>query len=265
MFRAVLDFFLGSLLQRWRYGDGLLFGAPLLLLLSESLFSEKITGFWSRIPFLLIALGQAYLFNDLFDAERDLKNPKKDARYVQFLLRYRQPLFFAHAGAVLLLVGIGFFFGVREGIFFILFYALGVLYSFLFKRIPVLDLLWVGLWGGSYLGMVTGAPRSLAIIALMTAISHLFQTEVDLPVDHGFQIRTSAVLHRFTKELLLGGLCFPLFLLLKPYLPFPFPLFAFVPLLFYAWFPPLKGWILSKGVLGLLWIGMIAGDLYGIY
>jgi len=264
--RGILPFFFGSLFQRWRHGDGVLLGAGLILLLRDGFLSGKVGNLWIGALFLLFALGQGYLFNDLYDAPRDLKNPKKDPRYVAFLLRHRLPLFYAHGAVVFLLVLFGFLLGKREGISFSLFYLLGLIYSFLFKRIPVLDLFWVGLWGASYLGIVTGDPFSLAVIALMTAISHLFQTEVDLAVDQLFQIDTSAGLRTFVKDLLLFSLCVCLFLLSGRVLPLPFSLLSFVPLLLYKILPPLPGWVMSKIAMGFLWIAIVTTpvDIYGI-
>lgn len=270
LLRGFSYFCIGSLLQRWRYGDGLLIGAALILIFSSHWREGGIS--FLRLVFetfyLLLVLAQAYLFNDLVDAPRDVGNPKKNQEFVRFLNNHRSPLFLSHLVTV---VGLALFsfivWGSGRGWVFLLFYALGIVYSFLFKNLPVLDLLLVGLWGGSYLGLVSEDPKLLGIIATMTAISHLFQTEVDLKIDQQSQIRTSAMLPGGVRFLLLFFLCATLVILLPSHLPlwvrFLFSALAFAPLLFHSFTSPLSGWLLTKGAFAILWFGIVFGSPYG--
>src|SRR5207244_9763596 len=68
-----------------------------------------------------------------------------------------------------------------------------LLYSIVFKGVPVADVAWVWLWGALYASIVGGPPRLLVLVGLMTAVCHLFQALDDRVPDAASGIRTTAV------------------------------------------------------------------------
>jgi 4-hydroxybenzoate polyprenyltransferase len=151
----------------------------------------------------------AYLLNDYCDIDEDLLSPLKHGPQVQRLDRHRGSARFAlfglGAALVLLAAGHALLLGPPAGaqrfiLFFVLASAATVvyLYSRWLKRIPVADLLAMGVAGAA--GTLTGLPaldrlglELLVLLALFCSSYEMIQVIRDEPADRARQVRTSAV------------------------------------------------------------------------
>src|SRR5262249_49149751 len=131
----------------------------------------------------LICIVALYLFNDIVDARDDQHNPKKDQRLAALYVQYR--VLFAvvwFAFAILTLLG-GALLDPRAAFWIAAVSLLNGGYSLVSKRIPLVDVLSVGLWGAAYAAIVTDATACIVMIGAMTAICHIYQASEDREAD----------------------------------------------------------------------------------
>jgi 4-hydroxybenzoate polyprenyltransferase len=149
--------------------------------------------------FLLPGNVLLYGVNDVFDAEVDEANPKKDEREV----RYGGQRFVVVAVAVSALLGAATFAATRSVAWpwLVGFFALGVEYSappFRFKTTPLLDSVSNGLYvlpGAAAYAALAGANPPLAAVVggwLWTMGMHTFSAIPDIDPDRAAGIRTTA-------------------------------------------------------------------------
>jgi hypothetical protein len=130
-----------------------------------------------------------------------------------------------------------------------------VVYSMALKGVPVVDVVWCGLWGALYAAIVTSSPSALVLVALMTAVCHLYQALDDRVADAANAIVTTAVRSATLSRDVLVVLCGLLFVVLRGPLGSVWALTAFAPLgLFWACRDPRAGWLLTKLYFGIVWL-----------
>ena len=229
-----------STLHRIRRGEGA------LLAINLSLVAYLATGHPDGLASALVsvlAIGLMYAFNDLYDAPTDANNPKKDRTLIATYLEHRRASALAIIG---LTVGSIAFAGAMVA---------NVVYSMALKGVPVIDVVWCGLWGALYAAIVTASPFVLVLVALMTAVCHLYQALDDRVADAENAIVTTAVRSRTLARNVLVVLCAGLFVTLRAPLGAAWALTAFAPLaLFWACRDPRAGWLLTKLYFGIVWL-----------
>lgn len=142
----------------------------------------------------LLCLCGLYLFNDLVDAREDLENPKKDHRLAELYVRERSLFLLLWFAITTLAIALAGLIRATSAIAMVTVVAVNVAYSLRFKRLPVVDIVWVGLWGCAFGAIVSDSPAWLAMIGAMTAACHIYQASEDREVDRRHGLRTSATL-----------------------------------------------------------------------
>lgn len=154
----------------------------------------------------LICLLSLYLFNDIIDARDDQRNPKKDQFVSGLYLRERHSFLVA----CFLMIGFatvaGSYLDTRAGVWVVGVSLINVAYSLLCKKVPLLDVATVGLWGGAFASIVTDEPAWIVMVGAMTAVCHIYQASEDRDADTGNGIATSATLAAPLLSLVQGGL-----------------------------------------------------------
>ena len=144
----------------------------------------------------ILCLLTLYLFNDIVDARDDQHNPKKDPLIAATYIRERR-LFLACWWALTgLVVGAAAWLDPRAGAWVVAVSAINAGYSLVCKRVPILDVVWVGLWGAAYAAIVTPATAWVVLIGAMTSVCHVYQTSEDREADAANGFATSAMLAR---------------------------------------------------------------------
>ncbi len=242
-----------STLHRVRRGEGALLAINLSLVAYFGF--GRPDGLASALVSVL-AIGLMYAFNDLYDAPTDANNPKKDRTLIATYLEHRRPCAIA---IIALTVGsiafAGTMLGPRAAIAVAGAMVANVVYSMALKGVPVIDVVWCGLWGALYAAIVTASPFLLVLVALMTAVCHLYQALDDRVADAANAIVTTAVRSRSLSRNVLVVLCGCLFVSLSAPLGAAWALTAFAPLgLFWACRDPRAGWLLTKLYFGIVWL-----------
>jgi 4-hydroxybenzoate polyprenyltransferase len=204
----------------------------------------------------VLAIGFMYAFNDLYDAPTDSNNPKKDLAVVSTYLDHRRVAGLSLLILHLLTIASAFLtLGPRATAAVAGVMVVNVVYSTLLKGVPVIDVVWCGLWGALYAAIVTASPFVLVLVALMTAVCHLYQALDDRVADAANAIVTTAVRSRTLARNVLVVLCACLFVTLRAPLGAAWALTAFAPLaLFRACRDPRAGWLLTKLYFGIVWL-----------
>jgi 4-hydroxybenzoate polyprenyltransferase len=242
-----------STLLRIRRGEGA------LLAINASLIVYAGPGQYDGLAAALVsvlAIGLMYAFNDLYDAPTDSNNPKKDRALIATYLEHRRACALA---IIALTVGSVAFAAAMLGPRACLAVAgamvANVVYSMALKGVPVVDVVWCGFWGALYAAIVTASPWILVLVALMTAVCHLYQALDDRVADAANAIVTTAVRSRALSRTVLLVLCGLLFVVLRAPLGTAWALTAFAPLgLFHACRHPRAGWLLTKLYFGIVWL-----------
>jgi 4-hydroxybenzoate polyprenyltransferase len=242
-----------STLHRLRRGEGA------LLAINLSLVAYLGTGHPDGLASALVsvlAIGLMYAFNDLYDAPTDANNPKKDRSLIATYLEHRGTSALAIIGLTAGSIAFaGAMLGPRASIAVAGAMVANVVYSMALKGVPVIDVVWCGLWGALYAAIVTASPFVLVLVALMTAVCHLYQALDDRVADAANAIVTTAVRSRTLARNVLVVLCACLFVTLRAPLGGAWGLTAFAPLgLFWACRDPRAGWLLTKLYFGIVWL-----------
>ena len=247
---------LASTLHRVRRGEGALPAVNFSLI--AYLGSERPHALASALISVL-AIGVMYAFNDLYDAPTDSNNPKKDLAVVSTYLDHRRvgalALFVLH----LLTIALAFMTldpraaAAVTGVMFV-----NVVYSTVLKGVPVIDVVWCGLWGALYAAIADATPWLMVLVGLMTAVCHLYQALDDRVSDAANAITTTAVRSPALSRNVLVGLSVLLFVTLRPTLGGVWALSAFTPLaIFFACDRPHVGWLLTKVYFGVMWLSVL--------
>jgi 4-hydroxybenzoate polyprenyltransferase len=242
-----------STLHRIRRGEGALLAINLSLV--AWLGTGRQDGLASALVSVL-AIGLMYAFNDLYDAPTDSNNPKKDRALIATYLEHRRTCALAiialTAGSIAFA---GMMLGPRACLAVAGTMIANVVYSMALKGMPVVDVAWCALWGALYAAIVTSSPWVLVLVALMTAVCHLYQALDDRAADAANAIVTTAVRSATLSRDVLVVLCVLLFVVLRAPLGSAWALTAFAPLgLFWACRDPRAGWLLTKLYFGIVWL-----------
>ncbi len=240
-----------STLHRLRVGEGALLAVNLsLVAVAGGTPAQRIAGTVVSV----VTIAAMYALNDLWDAPSDWSNPKKDRALVGVYARHR-----AAAGAAVLAAHVAIValalatLDARGATAVAVVMAVNVAYSAAFKGIPVLDVAWCGLWGASYAAIVDAEPSRLALVAVMTAVCHLFQTLDDRIPDAANGITTTAVHSPRLVRAVVVALSLALFVVLRGPLG-PGAATALLPLVLFGVAPPRRAWLLTKAYFAAVWL-----------
>lgn len=247
------------LVERFRRGEG-----ALLVVNAAIVVSRGLGALESALALLIsfVVLASLYSYNDLHDAEEDLRNPKKNPRLVAAFLEGRREfarflLGLQGVAAGLAWAGLG---GLAAAAVLAV-CAVNALYSNHLKGVPLADVAIVGLWGAFYSGIVAADWRICVLVGVMTAICHVYQILGDREVDELNRVRTTAVLSVPVTTTVLAGLCAILFVALLPSLGV-WSLSALAPLgLDLALGGTAAAWMLSRLYFGLTLVAVLGGVL----
>lgn len=207
----------------------------------------------------ILTLVAMYALNDLYDAPLDAGNPKKDLKLVGAYLRHQRASTVALLGlklATLTLAWIAL--GPRPALATGGVMVVNLVYSVALKGVPVIDVIWCGVWGGVYAAIVTGAPLPLALVGVMTGVCHLYQALDDRTSDAANSITTTAVRSMALSRNVLVGLSIALAAVLFPLLGPLWAASAAAPIVIYAATPTAHtGWLLTKVYFGLVWLSVL--------
>jgi 4-hydroxybenzoate polyprenyltransferase len=142
----------------------------------------------------LVCLIALYLFNDVVDARDDQQNPKKDRRLADLYLRNRRTFFTAWFVLTAVTVAAAATLELHAAAFVLAVSAINVAYSLYCKRVPLVDIACVAIWGAAYASIVTEIPAWIVMTAAMTAVCHMYQIDEDRAADACNGFATSATL-----------------------------------------------------------------------
>lgn len=244
----------GSLGYRILRGEGGLLVIHLSLIISTPNPPTQ-KAFQTLVALLLLAL--LYAYNDLYDCERDVYNPKKKPLFVQLLRNHQRELHRTLHGSSAVLIVIAYWkLGWASVLAMTMVLLLNFLYSRSLKKMKGMDVIAVGLWGACYVissGSPLG-PEGFMALALMTGISHFFQTLEDQTPDQFCGIQTTAMFNRTGRItlLLLGcGSLATLFLLRSQWTA---AAMAMIPLGAQCLLPSHRvAWWISKASFAMIW------------
>lgn len=247
----------GSMVDRVRRFEGAVLAVNVSLLAVSSLEVSQKVGLVLASVLTLMVL---YAFNDFWDAEADRSNLRKNQALVTLYLRHRATILIvmglAGAAAVLLGLGSGGTEAVTAGVGVML---INVGYSTLFKGVPVLDVAWCALWGGAFAAMTLAPLRLLFVVALMTAVCHVYQTLADREADAACGVATIAVHAPRLVPLTLVVLCGMLAMVVGSSGHSILALTAFAPILPYFFVENrTMGWLAVKAYFGVLWVVLLS-------
>jgi hypothetical protein len=204
--RSVISFILKPYINRVRLGEGGLVVFNLFHSIyahhsPQLIVAEVIISF-----FVMCAL---YGFNDYYDRHNDIKNEKKDRRFIYSIIQ-NELLFIAlnvlltAATALCALVLLGY----EKALIVLLVYAVNFLYSAKLKSIPLIDITTVAIWGALYV-MISGEIQWMPalIVGTMTCMAHVFQIITDKVPDSESKISTTVVAMPGSEIFILSALC----------------------------------------------------------
>ncbi|MCC6217264.1 MAG: UbiA family prenyltransferase [Polyangiaceae bacterium] len=200
----------------------------------------------------------AYLANDFFDVEQDLATGRAPEK-TRFLADHRRAAIGAQVALAVALVASAVAFEPELLVAFVLGGGLCVVYSRWGKRLPVVDVLSMAVWGGAM--AAAGAPLThaaalplLGALALFSATFELIQVLRDRAEDVEANVRTTAVVlgegpTRALARLTVVGAAVYVALSLSPWAALPVA--AAVALL---GGPPDRAWNRVRFALGVGWL-----------
>ena len=245
-----------STLHRVRRGEGVLLAVNLSLVAQQGAGAARAT---AQVLVSALAILVMYAFNDLYDAPTDWNNPKKDRALIRVYVRNRGAGIVATLVLKAVTLAIAFAtLGPRATAAVAGVMIVNVVYSIVFKGVPVVDVAWVWLWGALYATIVEAPASLVVLVGLMTAICHLFQAVDDRGPDAENGIRTTAVRSPALARNVLLALVLLLSVVLRGPLGMAGALTAFTPLaLFFAVRDPGTGWVLTKVYFGVMWLYLL--------
>lgn len=248
----------GPLVRRLKQGEGVLLAINASIILYAS---APLPTMGAQLLISLLVLALLYSYNDLHDCYLDRKNPKKDQELVSLLIAHR-PRFYrvlALQAAITLLLAI-LFIGTTSVQAIISILLMNALYSGYLKKVPVIDVIWIALFGAVYVAILE-VPldyRIFVLVGVMTGISHIYQALGDRSVDRQNEVRTTAVFSPNVASGLLLGFCAVLFLVLEHFFGLPIGLTALLPYgLHRAMADSRRVWLLSKIYFAIIWLSLL--------
>jgi len=245
-----------STVNRIRRGEGALLAVNASLIVHAGLPPALAI---ASMLISLATIGAMYALNDLYDAPLDANNPKKDRRLVSIYVTHRR------ASSVALVVA--------KGATIVLSFAwlgptptaavagamlVNLVYSTVLKGVPVIDVAWCGVWGAVYAAIVTTSPLLLVVVALMTAVCHLYQALGDRVSDAANAITTTAVRSVSLSRNVFAVLSLLTYAALRNPLGDAWAATAFVPLgIFFVVPTAHAGWVLTKAYFGVIWLVLL--------
>jgi len=247
---------LASTLLRLRRGEGALLAINVSIVLlhpSGGLYRYAAGAFIS-----VLAMVSMYALNDAYDAPGDRNNPRKDRALVSIYLADRAQVLVSVLLLKIVTVVLAFtLLGLRAGAATAAVLLLNLVYSTALKGVPVVDVLWCGLWGAAYAAIVSASPSLLIVVGVMTAICHLYQTLNDRESDAVNGVKTTAVRSNELASGVMIALCTLLLLALRAPVG-PWSLTALLPLAFhFAVRKPATGWLLTKAYFAFAWLAVL--------
>ncbi|MCW5892005.1 MAG: UbiA family prenyltransferase [bacterium] len=245
-----------STLHRVRRGEGA------LLAINLSLIATRATDAAQAVAAALVSLlviAAMYAVNDLWDAPADATNPKKDPALVAVYLERRALAVWSVLGLkTLTLLFAAATLGPAPSLAVAATMLVNVVYSAALKGVPVLDVVWCGVWGAAYAAITGASPTLLVVVGLMTAVCHLYQALDDRAADAASAITTTAVRSRALSVLVLGVLVALLGVALRPALGLPGAVSAATPLAVHLLVPSARiGWLATKAYFGVVWLCLL--------
>lgn len=188
--RLVARGFAAPLAHRLRRGEG---G---LLLVNASLAWKEYPrrGAISLAAISTLTLLALYLFNDIIDAPQDQQNPKKDRELADMYVGARGVFLTGWLLLSTVALVAATWLDARAGLGVGAVALINVAYSLFCKKVPMLDLVWVSLWGAAYASIVTGTVVWIVMVGTMTAVCHIYQASEDRDADATNGVATSATL-----------------------------------------------------------------------
>ena len=256
--RTLLQAMLLPTLRRLQRAEGVLLAINASIILTHPSSPLRML---TRLALSAVVLALLYAYNDVYDCAADLENPKKDRELVQLLVDNRDRIVRVLLALFVVTVLVAFLtLGTASALAVAAVLGINVAYSHVFKRTVVLDVLWVGLCGGTYI-LTPGIPldaRIVLLVTLMTGASHVFQTLGDRTVDAGNSVGTTAVVSPRLASALLVAFCAVAAWIVGDYFGPVLALTAFVPVLAHVVTKDAeRAWLLSKVYFGVLWIALL--------
>jgi 4-hydroxybenzoate polyprenyltransferase len=245
-----------STLRRVQRGEGALLAVNLSLIAYQGVFRPLAC---VETLISLLTIGVMYVLNDLHDAPTDSNNPKKDHALIAIYLEHRRACVVLIVLTKMLTLALAWAtLSPRATIAVAGVLGANVAYSMIMKGLPVLDVVWCGLWGALYAAIVTPAPALWLLVGLMTAICHLYQALDDRDADAANAITTTAVRSQRLSAGVLAALCVLLYAALRPPFGPVWAWTAFAPLVIhFSSTGPRTGWLLTKGYFGVMWLTVL--------
>jgi len=245
-----------STIKRIRRGEGALLAVNLSLVVFQGQYLVRSV---AQILVSVLALGTMYAFNDFYDAPTDSINPKKDRALIAAYLEHRGLCAAALViGKMLTLALTLATLGASTAVMVAAVMVANGIYSTMLKGVPVIDVVWCGLWGALYAAIVPAPASLLFLVGLMTAVCHLYQTLDDRAADAANGVVTTAVRSLLLSRIVLGTLSVLLFVTLRAALGNAWALTAGVPLvLLFVAGNPRTGWLLTKLYFGVVWLYLL--------
>ncbi|MCX8072306.1 MAG: UbiA family prenyltransferase [Candidatus Binatia bacterium] len=250
---------LGSLAERIKRFEGALLAINLSLL---AVASGTLAAKAQLAALSVLTLAALYGFNDFWDAKADIHNPRKQRWLVELYLAQRTATAAALVGLHLLCALLALTAGGTSLLLAVVaLFAVNVSYSLVLKGVPVVDVIWCGIWGATYTAMIGTGSEILVLVGIMTAVCHVYQTLVDRSVDARNGIGTIAARTATAVPITLLVLCGFLAVVLSGYFQLPWggALSAFTPVApYYLVASRNAAWLLTKVYFGGLWLVILS-------
>jgi 4-hydroxybenzoate polyprenyltransferase len=237
-------------------------GEGVLLAINVSILFYRAVGLADLIAGTIVsvlALGVMYAYNDVYDAESDRQNPKKDQRQVSVYIDYRQTCYRAIFGASVATIALAWvLIGPASATATAIVLAVNYVYSRALKGVPFVDVAWCGIWGAAFAAVVLPPADLMIMVGLMTAVCHLYQALGDRLADAQNRITTTAVFSSTGSATVLFVLSAMIGMLLRGPLGDLVALSAMIPFaLFFLLRNTHLAWILTKLYYGLVWLAVL--------
>ena len=233
-------------------------GALLVIVVSSLFFmGASLERLLIQSALALATLSTLYFLNDLTDCIADQQNPRKDQPYITALVEHRKILWIClGAQKALILTASYLYGGAPLASTVTAAFLINAAYSWKLKGTPYLDVLWVGLWGSSIAAMagIDQPIESLFIVAIMTAISHVYQVRLDASVDTAQNVQTSAVFSQVATEIQIIALCLMLGVVLFQINLAGLSLTVCVPWILGKYLKSGRAWVLARYYFGIIWL-----------
>jgi 4-hydroxybenzoate polyprenyltransferase len=245
-----------STYHRMWLGEGVLIAINVSILLYRAVgLADLIAGTVVSV----LALGVMYAYNDVYDAESDRHNPKKDQRQVSVYIDYRQTCYRVIFGASIATITLAWMLiGAASATATAIVLAVNYIYSRALKGVPFVDVAWCGIWGAAFAAVVLPPADLMIMVGLMTAVCHLYQALGDRLADAQNRITTTAVFSSAGSATVLFVLSAMIGMLLRGPLGDLLALSAMIPFaLFFLLRNSHLAWILTKLYYGVVWLSVL--------